>query len=70
MKKLKNILFLLGLAGPAVANLSCSSVFLGEFRDAAITGTASFIEQATFDLLTQLAGSDLLQPAGSNTAAP
>jgi hypothetical protein len=47
----KKGLLILGLSGPMVANFSCSSAFLEQFRDAAISGATSFVEQVTYDLL-------------------
>jgi hypothetical protein len=53
MKRLKKWALVFGLAGPTVASLSCSSTVAEQFRDAAISGAASFVEQATIDLLSQ-----------------
>jgi len=53
LKNLKKWLLILGLTGPTVVNLSCSSALLEQFRDAAISGAASFVEQTTLDLLDQ-----------------
>ena len=47
----KKGLLILGLSGPMVANFSCSTGFLEQFRDAALDGATSFVEQATFDML-------------------
>ena len=42
---------LLALAAPGLFALSCSSTIAREFRDAAINGAASFVEQEVFNLL-------------------
>ena len=52
MKSLKKWILILGLAGPAVTNLSCTSAVWQDLRAAAIGGVASFVEEATFDLLS------------------
>ena len=51
MKALKKWALILGLAGPAITNFSCSGAVWQQFRDAALAGAASFVEQATFDFL-------------------
>lgn len=53
MKSLKKWVLILGLAGPAVTNLSCMSGVLRDLRDAAIGGAAAFVEETTLDLLGQ-----------------
>ena len=52
MKSLKKWVLILGLAGPAVTNLSCMSATWQNLRDAAIGGVSAFVEDATFDLLS------------------
>ena len=47
----RKALLILGLSGPMVTNFSCSTGFLEQFRDAALSGAAAFVEQTTFDLL-------------------
>ena len=51
MKSLKRWVLMLGISGPTVATLSCSSAVTQELRDAAIEGIANFVTQATFDVL-------------------
>ncbi len=53
MKSVKKWILILGISGPVVANLSCSGAFLQAMRDAAVDGTASFVEEATLNLLDQ-----------------
>ncbi len=53
MKSLKKWVLILGLAGPAVTNLSCMSATWQNLRDAAIGGAAAFVEETTLDLLSQ-----------------
>ncbi len=61
MKSVKKWILILGISGPVVANLSCSGAFLQAMRDAAIDGTASFVEEAAFGLVDQAVG-NLLGP--------
>ena len=61
MKSVKKWILILGISGPVVANLSCSSAFLEAVREAAIDGTATFVEQAAFGLVDQTVG-NLLGP--------
>ena len=42
---------LLAVATPGFFALSCSGTVVREFRDAAVSGAASFVEQGVFDLL-------------------
>ena len=49
MKALKKWALILGLAGPAITNFSCSGGVWQQFRDAALAGAANYVEQATFD---------------------
>lgn len=51
MKNLKKWVLVFCMAGPTVVHLSCSSAFLQQFRDAAIAGAASFVEEAAYNLL-------------------
>jgi hypothetical protein len=51
MKALKKWVLVLCLAYPAATNFSCSTAIWQDLRDAALSGAASFVEQATIDLL-------------------
>ena len=53
MKNLKKWLLALCLAGPAVTNFSCTSGMVDVIWQAALDGTATFVQQATTDLLEQ-----------------
>ncbi len=53
MKNLKKWLLVLCLAGPTVTNFSCTSGMLDVIWQAALDGTATFVQQATTDLLEQ-----------------
>ena len=54
MRTAKKWLLVLCLAGPSVVNFSCTTMFMQTVRDAALDGTATFVEQATLSLLDQL----------------
>lgn len=53
MKSLKKWLLVLCLAGPTVTNFSCTGGMLDVIWQAAMDGTATFVQQATTDLLEQ-----------------
>ncbi len=53
MKNLKKWLLVLCLAGPTVTNFSCTSGMLDVIWQAALDGTATFVQQTTTDLLEQ-----------------
>ena len=54
MKALKKWMLILGLAYPATTSFSCSTAIWRDLRDAAINGAASYVEQATFNLLDMI----------------
>lgn len=54
MKKLKRGLLILAIAGPSVANFSCSSVLLRDMQEAAVGALSTFVGTATLDLLGNL----------------
>jgi len=51
MKKVTKLLLVLSLAGPSVINLSCSSTFTRQLRDAAFAGVAGFVQSSTLNTL-------------------
>jgi hypothetical protein len=53
------------LSGSIVFLPSCTNAMLQAVRDAAIAGTAGFVEQTTFDLLDVILGSDDSAEAGT-----
>lgn len=53
MKNLKKWLLALCLAGPTVTNFSCVSGLSDVMWQAVLDGTATFVQQATTDLLDQ-----------------
>ena len=58
MRTVRRWVLILAMAGPAILNLSCSGVFWQELKTAAISGAASFVEQAVFDVLDQTISPD------------
>lgn len=58
MKKVKTWLLIIGLAGPSVVNLSCLSTASRELWNAALAGTAGFVQTATQELLSQAFGQE------------
>ncbi len=57
MKRWKSLLLVLALGGSTVTNFSCSTLLGTAIRDAAIDGTASFVESTTAELLDRWFGS-------------
>lgn len=58
MKKVTRMLMILSLAGPSVINISCSSSFTRQIRDAAFTGVANFVTGTTFNALDSTVNAD------------
>ncbi len=56
MKKVTKLLMILALAGPSVFNMSCSSTFTRQLRDAAFAGVANFVQGTAFDTLDGFGG--------------
>jgi hypothetical protein len=56
MRKVTKLLMILALAGPSVINMSCSSMFTRQLRDAAFAGVANFVQGTAFDALNGLGG--------------
>jgi len=58
MKRWKQFLLALTLCSPTVTNFSCSTLLGTAVRDAAIDGTAGFVEGTTAELLDRWFGGD------------
>lgn len=58
MKRWKQFLLTLTLCSPTVTSFSCSTLLGTAVRDAAIDGTAGFVEAATAELLDRWFGGD------------
>lgn len=52
MKKLRKLVLILGISGPAVVNLSCSSALFSDARDAVFGAVTTFITDTTLDVLS------------------
>lgn len=59
MKRWKKYMLLMTLAGPTVTLHSCSSLLATSVRDAAVDGTATFVEATTAELLDRWFGPDV-----------
>lgn len=57
MTRVKKWMLLFCIAGPTVTNLSCSSALFREMREAAISGSANFVELAASTILLDTFGS-------------
>ncbi len=57
MKRWKKYILLVALTGPTITLHSCSTLLATSVRDAAVDGTASFVEATTTELLDRWFGS-------------
>lgn len=58
----KAVWLMLAAVVPGFGAWSCSGMVTREVRDAAVTGTASFVEQSVFDLLDRVFPPEETQP--------
>lgn len=51
MKKLRKLVLILGISGPVVVNLSCSSALFSDARDAVFGAVSMYIADTTLEVL-------------------